>query len=236
MPIPDGGAQIYEYEIAYDLNKKKVGKKFVNDFVEQPPMRTSRWFLKKPVMEQGFTLRHLRGSTEYANVKVRARNEVDWGPFSKPLEAVETAMVQSPSVPLFFVPGRVNATTISLSWQIPIDDGGDEIVDFNLSYTEVIPREDLSIHGGGMLSKGAVDKFDTKDWSYRLGGFCEEYLMTDLRGDNEYYNFKLVAVNKSEYQSEPAEIKSIKTALVAAAAHKELQRVTPSRSRRSTQI
>ena len=228
VPILDGGAQIYEYEIAYDLNnKKKVGKKFVNDFVEQPPMRTSRWFLKKPVMEQGFTLRHLRGSTEYANVKVRARNEVDWGPFSKPLEAVETAMVQSPSVPLFFVPGRVTATTISLSWQIPIDDGGDEIVDFNLSYTEVIPREDLSIQGGGMMSKGAVDKFDTKDWSYRLGGFCEEYLMTDLRGDNEYYNFKLVAVNKSEYQSEPAEIKSIKTALPSWRQRlaKELQRV-----------
>ena len=153
VPILDGGAQIYEYEIAYDLNNKKKVEEVRQRLRGAAADANEPLVPEEAVMEQGFTLRHLRGSTEYANVKVRARNEVDWGPFSKPLEAVETAMVQSPSVPLFFVPGRVTATTISLSWQIPIDDGGDEIVDFNLSYTEVIPREDLSIQGGGMMSK-----------------------------------------------------------------------------------
>lgn len=77
IPILDGGAEVYEYELSYACNhRSRVGKKMVDDIVEQPPQLTTRWILQKPVAETGFTLTNLRAGSQYCNFTVRCRNAV----------------------------------------------------------------------------------------------------------------------------------------------------------------
>lgn len=106
---------------------------------------------------------------------------------------------------------QVTATTILLSWGTPFDSGGVAVVDYELSYTEIVPRDDLSTTGGSEFKKGDVQRLEERHHKFRLGEATEEYLMIDLRGDNDYKNIRLVAVNEADLESEAAHIPLVHT-------------------------
>jgi|OM-RGC.v1.023923168 hypothetical protein len=106
---------------------------------------------------------------------------------------------------------QVTATTILLSWGTPFDSGGVAIVDYELSYTEIVPRDDLSTTGGSEFKKGDVQRLEETHRKFRLGEATEEFLMIDLRGDNDYKNIRLVAVNEADLESEAAHIPLVHT-------------------------
>ena len=59
--------------------------------------------------------------------------------------------------------------------------------------------------------KGLSSKLEEKHHKFLLGSYMEEYMMIDLRGDNDYKDIQLVAINKAQYRSDPVEIKLVHT-------------------------
>jgi hypothetical protein len=82
-----------------------------------------------------------QGDTEYTNFSVRCRNFVGWSPPSNVLATIRTLAPVAPSAPLFFEQeGEASSSTIALSWTPPEDDGGAEIVDYQIDFVEVCVR------------------------------------------------------------------------------------------------
>ena len=82
-----------------------------------------------------------QGDTEYTNFSVRCRNFVGWSPPSNVLATIRTLAPVAPSAPLFFEQeGEASSSTIALSWTPPEDDGGAEIVDYQIDFIEVCVR------------------------------------------------------------------------------------------------
>ena len=113
---------------------------------------------------------------------------------------------------MFFELDGVTATTILLTWGHPFDDGGTPINDMELSYTEIVPKDNLGdADKGSPHKKGLGSNLEEKHHKFLLGSYMEEYMMIDLRGDNDYKDIQLVAINKDQYRSEPVEIKLVRT-------------------------
>ena len=126
-------------------------------------------------------------------------------------ESAKTEACVNPTVPLFFTCPGFTATTILLTWGHPADDGGSPLVNLELSYTEVVPKETTGDSKNTSHKKGGAEKLEERNCTILLGSYVEEHMMIDLRGDNDYKNIKLVAINAAELRSQPSEIKLIHT-------------------------
>ena len=177
-PILDGGCKVYDYEIAYKVcHIEKVGKREIRHESDMPPLLCSRWVMKPPVASYGFTLEDLDADTEYSDIRIRCRNKIDWGPFSKPLDPIHTLVAVPPTMPLFFECVKCTSAIIAFSWGEPANDGGSPVVDYVLNYTEVSLKDDQQV---GV--KKESEKYEEIKHEVSVGGSHCYHSILDLRG------------------------------------------------------
>ena len=206
-PILDGGCKVFDYEIGYRVcHVEKIGKREVRHYTDVPPLLCSRWVLKPPVASYGFVLTDLEASTEYSDIKVRCRNKIDWGPFSKPLDPVTTLNAIPPTPPLFFECVKCTSAIIAFQWGEPANDGGSPIVDYELKYTEVALKDNQEV---GIKSES--EKYEEIQHTVSVGGSHTYHSLLDLRGDTIFRDWEIRALSECQLSSEPALHKPIRT-------------------------
>ena len=222
-PILDGGATVFEYEVVFSMTSvTKVGKKINKVVTEQPPISTTCYMYSEPVCEYGYVLDGLRADTEYSDFRVRGRNAVGWSSHGEPLGVCETKPPVPPGVPLFLHHDEPTAKSFTLSWSAPLRDGGSDVIDYHVHYTEVrkltnaewLAEFNPSTAKGAKQTKGDSDqKHEVRnDVSLRVGNASTEYTLRDLRGETDYCNIKIVARTKADLDSAPALIAKVTTA------------------------
>ena len=206
-PIFDGGAAIEGYEIRWQLcHKKKVGKKMLREYEVLPPIWTSTWCLKDPIMHRGYTIRNLEADLEFANITVHSKSRVGYSPPSNVIESVETNLPLAPTKPLFLQVKEITSSTIELVWEAPLFSGGSggiENFHYEIHYTYQKQTELSKKKEPGMVDvreKVMLESPETR------------YVIENLRGLDVVKVIVVYAYNKFKIRSPPShEIMSVQT-------------------------
>eukprot|EP00903_Cladosiphon_okamuranus_P006314 g6190.t1 len=146
-PIIDGGAMVFEHEVSYSVHEVIRKDKYSKEDVTTPaePVLTSRWCAAKPVATNGFTLTGLKANTHLVNISVRCQNEIGWSDTSEVVPEVFTEDPLPPSPPLFFRLDSVRSNRAVLRWTEPLFKGGREVTEYELVYTDVVPKDQQAV-------------------------------------------------------------------------------------------
>ena len=210
-PISDGGLPIYDYEIQYfykekefdrGLNKNRVTSGYRNYL-------STWWAFNNPACHKGCRLINLKGGSEYKEFKIRSRNLhgwSDWGPMIVPVPdengrvkdnagTVYTNEPEKPSPPLFFVHSTVTGSCIYVTWEPPIYDGGQELVDFIVCYTPVERH----------ITAASRDVYIERPLQFSVGGpHITSAVIRNVLPDTKVIKIGVKAQNSSGLASDPA--------------------------------
>ncbi|KAL3674689.1 hypothetical protein V7S43_000629 [Phytophthora oleae] len=233
QPIFTGSNVIFDYELNYSVchSKVKLGE-VQRQYDPQPPLRLSRWCLLNPVPEYRYRLTNLSADQEYGEFSICAITVAGKCEESNKLELVQTLPAVPPTIPLFLCVGVVTATSITLTWMEPLDDGGNPIQDYEVIFSEaVIKLDNVDDRGKGWLD---VSEIEYKPRRIRTNSRETTLTIVNLLSGVEHLNFQVRAVNTEGIQGEYCE--SIKSIFTIAPGNEfklldELQAAVNSRSR-----
>ncbi|EGZ29909.1 hypothetical protein PHYSODRAFT_468125 [Phytophthora sojae] len=232
-PIFTGSNAIFDYELTYSICHTKIKYDEVQrQFEPRPTLLLSRWCVQKPVPGNKFCLTNLCADQEYGDFSIRAITVAGKSEPSNKVDIVRTGPAAPPTIPLFLCVGVVTATSITLTWMEPLDDGGKPIQDYELNFSEaVIKLDNADDRGKAWLD---VSEIEYKPRRIRTNSTGTSLTITNLLSGVEHLNFQLRAVNGDGIPSEYCDvIKSIFT-IAPGNEHKlldELQAAVNSRSR-----
>ncbi|CAM9361466.1 unnamed protein product [Ascophyllum nodosum] len=209
-PIFDGGVAIFEHEVSYSAHEVARKDKYSKEDVATPaePVFTSRWCMSKPISTNGFTLTGLAASTHLVNITVRCRNAVGWSDSSEVLPEVYTKEAMPPGEPLFFRVDTVRSNRAVLSWKEPLFNGGKEVVEYELSYSNVLPE----VHQ--VLTSNKVDAENSHHKCLRPPASVDQdqtLLLRGLRASTLYKDITLRAIGASGLASLPVRVPDFTT-------------------------
>ncbi|KAJ8601005.1 hypothetical protein CTAYLR_009338 [Chrysophaeum taylorii] len=191
-PILDGGSAVLEYEI-------KLGEK---------RMKTTSFCLADPVADFGFRITDLAASEEYS-LCVRCSNDKGWSAESATVIGVTKSAI-APSKPLFVTCSEPTATEIAVRWSPPFSDGGAQIEEYVLSYTEtrhLTITQHIAEFGrrgadASRRAEYAIPATKTTTTTTPNGGrcccCCCEWLMRGLRAGSDYSKISVRAINAAK--------------------------------------
>jgi len=193
-PIFTGSNVIFDYELSYSVCHSKIKHGEVQrDFDPQPPLRLSRWCLQKPVPESRFRLAGLHADQEYGELSICAITAAGRSEPSNNVDIVQTEPAVPPTIPLFFCVGVVTATSITMTWVEPLDDGGKPILDYEVIFSEaVIKLDSVDDRGKGWLD---VSEIEYKPRRIRANSTRTALTITNLLSGVEHHDFQVRAVN-----------------------------------------
>lgn len=143
-PVIDGGLEITEYEISYQVKHSEFdfkNNKYIK-WEEENIITTSNWlFRENPVCHKGFKMCNLRANSEYSHFKIRAFNIRGWSEWEKMQENEQDKIIMDkeipPTQPLFVTCDLITSTCLHLSWSPPFFDGGLPVIEYIVCYTVV---------------------------------------------------------------------------------------------------
>jgi WD40 repeat protein/tetratricopeptide (TPR) repeat protein len=206
-PIFDGGASIQGYEIRWQLcHKKRIGKKIQRTYETLPPIWTTTWCLKEPIMNHGYTIKNLEADLEFANITVHSKSRVGYSPPSNVIESAETNLPVAPTEPLFLQVKDITASTIELTWKAPLFSGGSGGVEnfrYEIQYTYQKQTELNKNKEPGLVDVREKVLLDTPE---------TRYVIENLRGLDVVRLIIVSAINKFDIKGPPShEIMSVQT-------------------------
>lgn len=206
-----GSNAIFDYELTYSICHTKIKYDEVQrQFEPRPTLLLSRWCVQKPVPGNKFCLTNLCADQEYGDFSIRAITVAGKSEPSNKVDIVRTGPAAPPTIPLFLCVGVVTATSITLTWMEPLDDGGKPIQDYELNFSEaVIKLDNADDRGKAWLD---VSEIEYKPRRIRTNSTGTSLTITNLLSGVEHLNFQLRAVNGDGIPSEYCDvIKSIFT-------------------------
>ncbi|GMF09400.1 unnamed protein product [Phytophthora lilii] len=210
-PIFTGSNVIFDYELTFAVCYSNVKHGEVQrHFVPQTALRLSRWCLQKPVPDNQFQLNGLSADQEYGDFSICAITVAGRSGLSNKVDLIQTEPAVPPTVPLFLCVGVVTATSITLTWVEPLDDGGKPIQDYEVLFSEaVIKLDSVDDRGKAWLD---VSEIEYKSRRIRTNSTGTSLKITNLLSGVEHLNFQVRAVNADGIPSEYCEeIKTVFT-------------------------
>ncbi|POM78083.1 Hypothetical protein PHPALM_4436, partial [Phytophthora palmivora] len=210
-PIFTGSNVIFDYELSYSICHSKVKHDEVQkQFDSQQPLRLSQWCLLSPIPGNQYRLTNLVADQEYGNFSICAVTVAGKSVPSNIVDIIRTEAAVPPTIPLFLCVGVVTATSITLTWTEPLDDGGVPIQDYEVIFTEaVIKVDNVDDRGKAWLN---VSEIDYKSRRIRTNSTRTTLTIANLLSGVEHLNFQVRAVNSDGIQGDYSEtIKSIFT-------------------------
>ncbi|KAE9037215.1 hypothetical protein PR002_g6695 [Phytophthora rubi] len=191
-PIFTGSNAIFDYELTYSICHSKIKHD------------------EKPVPGNQFRLTGLCAYQEYGEFSIRAITVAGKSEPSNMVDIIRTEPAASPSIPLFLCVGVVTATSITLTWVEPLDDGGKPIQDYEVIFSEaVIKLNNVDDRGKAWLD---VSEIEYKPRRIRTNSTGTTLTITNLLSGVEHLNIQLRAVNGDGIPSDYCDaIKSIFT-------------------------
>ncbi|KAF1777554.1 WD40 repeat, conserved site [Phytophthora cactorum] len=207
-PIFTGSNAILDYELSYSVIHSKTKQQRHID--PHPPLRLSQWCLMNPVPGNQYRLAHLSADQEYGEFLLCAITVAGKSEPSNKVEIIRTEPAVPPTIPLFLCVGVVTATSITLTWTEPFDDGGKPIQDYEIVFSEaVIKLDNVDDRGKAWLN---VSEIDYRSRRIRTNSAKTSLTITNLLSGGEHLNFQVRAVNTEGIQGDYCEpIKSIFT-------------------------
>ncbi|ETP03911.1 hypothetical protein F441_19204 [Phytophthora nicotianae CJ01A1] len=207
-PIFTGSNAILDYELSYSVIHSK--SKQQRHFEPQPPLRLSQWCLINPVPGNQYRLANLSADQEYGEFALCAITAAGKSEPSNKVEIIRTEPAAPPTIPLFLCVGIVTATSITLTWTEPFDDGGKPIQDYEVIFSEaVIKLDNVDDRGKSWLNVSDIEYRPRRIRTNSTGTFLT---ITNLLSGGEHLNFQVRAVNSEGMQGDYCEaIKSIFT-------------------------
>ncbi|KAG2785686.1 hypothetical protein PC129_g11851 [Phytophthora cactorum] len=207
-PIFTGSNAILDYELSYSVIHSKTKQQRHID--PHPPLRLSQWCLMNPVPGNQYRLAHLSADQEYGEFLLCAITVAGKSEPSNKVEIIRTEPAVPPTIPLFLCVGVVTATSITLTWMEPFDDGGKPIQDYEIVFSEaVIKLDNVDDRGKAWLN---VSEIDYRSRRIRTNSAKTSLTITNLLSGGEHLNFQVRAVNTEGIQGDYCEpIKSIFT-------------------------
>ncbi|KAL4154862.1 hypothetical protein PRNP1_006976 [Phytophthora ramorum] len=169
-PIFTGSNAIFDYELSYSICHSKM-----------------------PVPGNQFRLTSLSADQEYGKFSICAVTVVGKSEPSNTVDIVRTEPAVSPTTPLFLCVGVVTATSITLTWVEPLDDGGKPIQDYEVIFSEaVIKLDSVDDTGKAWLD---VSEIEYKSRWIRTNSTGTTLTITNLLSGVEHHEFQVRAVN-----------------------------------------
>ncbi|OWZ20598.1 hypothetical protein PHMEG_0004954 [Phytophthora megakarya] len=203
-PIFTGSNLIYDYELSYSICHSKVVHDGVQrQFDPQPPMRLSQWCLVKPMPGNQYRLTNLSAGQEYGEFSICAITVAGKSIPCNRLDIVRTEAAVPPAVPLFLSVGIVTATSITLAWVEPLDDGGVPIQDYEVIFNEaVIKADNVDDRGKAWLN---VSEIEYKSRRIRTNSSRTLLTIVNLLSGVEHLHFQVRAVSSEGIQGDYCE-------------------------------
>ncbi|KAJ8577417.1 hypothetical protein ON010_g1791 [Phytophthora cinnamomi] len=211
LPIFTGSNAIIDYELTYSVCHSKIERGDIQrQLGPQLKLLLSRWCLQKPVPCSQFRLTNLCADEEYGEFSICAITVAGKSEHSNKVDIIRTEPTAPPTIPLFLCVGVVTATSITLTWMEPLDDGGKLIQDYEVIFSEaVIKLDNVDDRGKAWLD---VSEIEYKPRRIRTNSTSTTLTITNLLSGVEHLNFQVRAVNDDGIPSDYTEaIKSIFT-------------------------
>ncbi|KAI9986425.1 hypothetical protein PInf_025368 [Phytophthora infestans] len=207
-PIFTGSNAILDYELSYAVVHSKTKQQ--RQFDPQPPLRLSQWCLVNPIPGDNYRLTNLSADQEYGEFALCVITVAGKSEPSNKVEIIRTQPSIPPTTPLFLCVGVVSATSITLTWVEPLDDGGRSVQDYEVIFSEaIINLDNVDNRGKAWLN---VSEIEYRPRRIRTNSTRTSLTITNLLSGGEHLNFQVRAVNSEGVQGDYCEpIKSIFT-------------------------
>lgn len=206
-PIFTGSTPIIDYELRFSVVTTTTARVLdaSGDVVTTlkrtleplPPQTTSRWCLQVPVAPNAYWVRDLDANCEYGDFTLCAITKHGTSALSNTVALIKTAPAMPPTAPYFLTLGAVTASTISLGWQAPLDDGGAAIESYEIVFTEAVLED--------TVQDTRTDKHTFLDTSVvvykprrvRTPSSATTHTLVDLLSGQEHKDFHVRAINSA---------------------------------------
>lgn len=204
-PIFTGSAMVFDYEISYSkCNTRFANGKSMVVYHDEAVLTSSVWIMKKPIVNNSFTISGLLAKSDYGKISVRAKTIYGISPPSNEIEMVSTLDPICPTAPMYCTVGAVTDASFFVSWIEPFNMGGTVIDKYEIRFKAQAPslvEEQLDPENQKFLPRIIAVPSDARSFT-----------VSDLHSDSIYQDIHVIAVNVRGMKSRPSnKIDSIQT-------------------------